>query len=261
MRWLKEKTVLITGGGAGIGKAIVDRFVAEGANLLVFDISKERLVEIDHEFEGKVATYQGDVRSYSDNEQAVACTIERFGKLDCLVANAGLFDGFVKLLDYQPEVLEQTYQQLFDINVKGAFHAARAALPELMKTKGNMIFSVSGSSFYPDGGGTIYTATKHAVLGLIRQLAFEAAPTVRVNGVAPGGTITDLKVVPSLEGLAKQVSKEEKKASIQSRNPLRMYMVPEDHVASYVLLASDQARAITGEVINSNGGLTVRGLS
>lgn len=261
MGWLKGKSVYLTGGGSGIGRAILDRFIEEGANVAVLDRDQERLASIREQYPDQVVTYHGDVRHYHDHERAIAQTIEAFGKCDVAIANAGLFDGFVKLIDLEPDVLEQSYQELFDVNVKGSFFAARAALPELIKTKGNVIFSLSGASFYPDGGGTIYTATKHAVLGLLRQLAFEVAPTVRVNGVALGGTITQLNVIPSLKDLAPSISVEEKKKSIQNRNPMRMFMEPQDHVATYVLLASDQAPAITGEVIHSDGGLNVRGLS
>lgn len=261
MGWLAGKTVLITGGGTGVGRALVDRFINEGANLVVLDISQKNLDQIKEQYQDDVITYCGDVRCFDDHEQTVKLAIEKFGRLDSLIANAGVFDGFVKLAELPPDILEKTYEQVFEINVKGAFLSARAALPALIESKGNIIFSLSGASFYPDGGGTVYTATKHAVLGLLRQLAFETAPTVRVNGVALGGTITNLSVVSSLDGLTKQVGVEDKKKSIQSRNPLQMYMVPEDHVATYVLLASDQAPAITGEVIHSDGGLTVRGLS
>lgn len=261
MGWLEKKVALLTGGGSGIGRAILDRFLVEGAQVAVLDRSAEALKTIDDQYGERVVTIQGDVRYYADHEQAVAQAVERFGRLDCLIANAGLFDGFVRLADLEPERLEQTYEQLFSVNVKGYFYAARAALPALQESEGNIIFSLSGASFYPDGGGTVYTASKHAALGLLRQLAFEVAPKVRVNGVALGGTITSLRVVPSLDGVAREVSPEEKKKSISGRNPMRMYMKPEDHTACYVLLASDQAPAITGEVIHSDGGLTVRGLS
>lgn len=260
MGWLEGKIVYITGGGSGIGKAIVDRLIAEGAKLSVLDISPDHLERLNNQYPSNVVTYCGDVRNYEDHQEAIQLAVKRWGKLDCLIANAGIFDGFVSMKDLTPEILNQSYQHVFDVNVKGYFFAAKAALSELMKSKGNMIFSLSGASFYPDGGGTIYTATKHAALGLLRQLAFELAPTVRVNGVALGGTITELSVTPSLRRFTQPVNVEEKKRSIQSRNPMQMFMTPEDHVATYVLLASDQSPAITGEVIHSDGGLTVRGL-
>ncbi|WP_257350519.1 3-(cis-5,6-dihydroxycyclohexa-1,3-dien-1-yl)propanoate dehydrogenase [Pseudalkalibacillus decolorationis] len=258
---LEGKVALITGGGAGIGSSIVERFLNEQAKVCVFDLSEKRLALLKEKFGERIHTVCGDVKNYQDNERAVSSTVNCFGKLDSFVANAGVFDGFNKLLDLKPDVLNEAYEELFSINVKGYLFGARAALPELMKTKGNMIFTISGASFYPDGGGVLYTASKHAGLGLIRQLAFESAPNVRVNGVAPGGTITDLTITPSLRPYSISKTSGEREASIKNRNPLRMAMQPEDHVSSYVLLASDQSRAITGEVISSDGGLGVRGLS
>lgn len=88
----------------------------------------------------------------------------------------------------------------------------------------------------------------------MRQLAFELAPHIRVNAVAPGGTLTALSVIPPLLPFVKVVDNETKASSIKKRNPLQIAQMPEDHVAAYVLLASDESRAITGEVISSDGG-------
>lgn len=261
MKWLKGKVVLITGGGAGIGYSIVERFVQENAKVCILDYSEDKINMLQREFGNSIVTFHGDVRNYIDNEQAVALAVRTFGKLDTFIGNAGVFDGFKKLIDLSPDVLEKAYEELFDINVKGYLLGARAALPELMKTRGNMIFTISGAAFYPDGGGPLYTASKHAALGLIRQLAFESAPLVRINGVAPGGTITDLAVTPSLKPYCIPKTSQDREESIKHRNPLRISMEPDDHVASYMLLASDQSRAITGEIISSDGGLAVRGLS
>ncbi|WP_221563072.1 3-(cis-5,6-dihydroxycyclohexa-1,3-dien-1-yl)propanoate dehydrogenase [Alkalihalobacillus sp. TS-13] len=260
MGCLEGKVALITGGGAGIGGSIVERFLNENAKVCVFDLSEERLALLEQKYGDRITTYCGDVRNYQDNEQAVTSAVNAFGKLDIFVANAGVFDGFTKLIDLKPDVLSEAYEELFSINVKGYLFGARASLPELVKTNGNMIFTISGASFYPDGGGALYTASKHAGLGLIRQLAFEAAPNVRVNGVAPGGTITELTVTPTLKPYYIPKTSDDRKESIKNRNPLKIAMQPEDHVASYILLASDQSRAITGEVISSDGGLGVRGL-
>ncbi|HEU4344565.1 MAG TPA: SDR family oxidoreductase, partial [Candidatus Binatia bacterium] len=99
------------------------------------------------------------------------------------------------------------------------------------------------------------------VVGLIQELAYELAPRVRVNGVAPGGTVTNLRVVASLKSLAPApLETQAREARSRSRNPLRLAMRAEDHVAAYLLLASDQTRAMTGEIIHSDGGLGVRGL-
>lgn len=257
---LKDKVVLITGGASGIGEAVTRRFIQEGAKVGIIGRSKEKLVKMKEEFGENIVTCQGDVSKYEDNEQAVQATVEKFGKLDVFIGNAGVFDGFAKFADVTPEALSEAYDFLLNINLKGSFFGVKAALEELQKSNGNIIFSVSGASFYPDGGGVWYTASKHAQVGLMRQLAFELAPNIRVNAVAPGGTLTELTVIPPLHSFVKIVDNETKAKSIKKRNPLQLAQMPEDHVGAYVLLASDQAKAITGEVISSDGGLSVRGL-
>lgn len=257
---LKDKVVLITGGASGIGEAVTRRFIQEGAKVSIIGRSIDKLAKMKEEFGENILTYQGDVSKYEDNEQAVQATVEQFGKLDVFVANAGVFDGFAKFADVTPEALSEAYDFLLNINVKGSFFGAKAALEELKKTNGNIIFTVSGASFYPDGGGVWYTASKHAQIGLMRQLAFELSPSIRVNAVAPGGTLTALTVIPPLRPFVKIVDNDTKASSIKKRNILQLAQMPEDHVAAYVLLASDESRAITGEIISSDGGLSVRGL-
>ncbi|WP_129690734.1 SDR family NAD(P)-dependent oxidoreductase [Gottfriedia acidiceleris] len=257
---LKDKVVLITGGASGIGAAVTRRFIQEGAKVSIIGRSLETLEQMKEEFNDNLLIIQGDVSKYEDNERAVKATVEQFGKLDVFIANAGVFDGFAKFADVTPDALSDAYDYLLNINVKGSFFGAKAALEELQKTNGNIIFTVSGASFYPDGGGVWYTASKHAQIGLMRQLAFELAPNIRVNAVAPGGTLTALTVIPPLRTFTKSVDNDTKASNIKRRNLLQLAQMPEDHVAAYVLLASDQSRAITGEVISSDGGLSVRGL-
>ncbi|MEW9671249.1 SDR family NAD(P)-dependent oxidoreductase [Ammoniphilus sp. 3BR4] len=260
MAQLTGKSVYMTGGASGIGRAVTEAFIAEGAAVTILDRSEQGLEELKQQFGDSVQCIVGDVTEYGDHVRAVLTATETFGKLDVLVANAGVFDGFAKFLHVTPEAVSEAYDMLFNINVKGYFYAAKAAVDELKKTNGNMIFTVSGAGFYPDGGGVWYTASKHAQIGLLRQLAFELAPDIRVNAVAPGGTLTALHVIPPLQPFVKAVDNETKAKSIQKRNPLQIAMSSEDHVGAYVLLASDQARAITGEIISSDGGLSVRGL-
>jgi NAD(P)-dependent dehydrogenase (short-subunit alcohol dehydrogenase family) len=260
MAQLSGKSVYLTGGASGIGKAVTEAFVKEGAVLTILDKSLAGLNQLKQQFGDSVQCIEGDVTNYQAHTDAVRMAVEAFGKLDVFVANAGVFDGFAKFQTVTPEAMSNAYDVLFDINVKGYFNGAKASVEELKKTGGNMIFTVSGAGFYPDGGGVWYTASKHAQIGLMRQLAFELAPDIRVNAVAPGGTLTALNVISPLQPFVKTVDKETKEKSIKSRNPLRIAMSSEDHVGAYLLLASDNARAITGEVISSDGGLSVRGL-
>lgn len=260
MAQLNGKSIYLTGGASGIGRAVTEAFIKEGAAVTILDKSAKGLHELKQQFGEKVQCIEGDVTVYEDHVRAVETAVESFGKLDVFVANAGVFDGFAKFEHVTPEAMSAAYDLLMDINVKGYFNGAKASVAELKETSGNMIFTVSGAGFYPDGGGVWYTASKHAQIGLMRQLAFELAPEVRVNAVAPGGTLTALHVIPPLEPFVKIVDNETKEKSIKKRNPLQIAMKSEDHVGAYILLASDQARAITGEVISSDGGLAVRGL-
>ena len=119
-----------------------------------------------------------------------------------------------------------------------------------------------GTRGYPSGGGPVYTATKHAVVGLVRQLAYELAPHVRVNAVAPGGTLTDLRGATSLGHHNTSVRDgPDVERLFGASNPLGIAQNPADHAGAYLLLATaSQSRAITGVVLNSDGGLGVRGL-
>ncbi len=258
--WLTGKVALVTGGASGIGEAVVGRFVAEDAQVCVLDLNREALRRAGDQWGGRVVTVEGDVRSWSDNERAVNRAIETFGRLDVFVGNAGVFDGFVRLVDLPGDAVGQAFVDVFDVNVKGYLLGARACVHELAKSRGSMIFTVSSAGTYAGGGGPIYTASKHAVIGIIRQLAYELSPKVRVNGVAPGGTLTNMQVAAGLRKFASLAAPDAREERIQNANPLRIVMRPEDHAAAYVLLASDQARSMTGTVIESDGGLGVRGL-
>ncbi|HQN69755.1 MAG TPA: SDR family NAD(P)-dependent oxidoreductase, partial [Anaerolineaceae bacterium] len=153
------------------------------------------------------------------------------------------------------------FDELMAVNVKGGILGVKAALPELLKTRGNVIFTISSAGFYPDGGGVIYTASKHALVGVVKQLAYELAPKVRVNGVAPGGMKTELgglkatgsdgaklNQLDNLEDLVKHIT------------PLHMMPLPSDYCGPYVLLASRaNSSATTGAFINTDGGIGMRG--
>src|SRR5712691_13330489 len=193
MGWLDGQVALVTGGGSGIGRAVVARFVEEGARVGVMDRDAARAEQLRTDFGDRVIAIAGDVAQLVDNKQAVAATVAAFGQLDIFVGNAGVFDVYAPLAEFPEETLSAAFDELFGVNVKGCFFGAKAALPELLKTEGPMVFTASVAGANSGGGGTLYTASKHAVVGLIRQLAVELGPRVRVNGVAPGGTMTDLR--------------------------------------------------------------------
>jgi|TARA_B100000809_G_C15084116_1_gene510763 NAD(P)-dependent dehydrogenase (short-subunit alcohol dehydrogenase family) len=257
---LEYQVALVTGGGSGIGLGIVKRFVAEGARVMVLERVPERVTELESEFGGSVKAIQGDVTRLADNQRAVSEAVSAFGKLDIFIANAGVFDRFRRLDEIDDEILESAFDELFAVNVKGCFLGAKAALPELIKTQGSMTFTASGAGLNSLGGGTIYTASKHAVVGLVRQLAVESAPQVRVNAVAPGGVMTDLRGLESMDQAGEsQFSQPGFDQRLSNNNPMEMAMQPEDLAGAYVYLSSrTDARAITGTILQVDAGSNLR---
>jgi NAD(P)-dependent dehydrogenase (short-subunit alcohol dehydrogenase family) len=260
MGWLDGQVALVTGGGSGIGRAVVERYIEEGARVAVMDRVAGRSEELRARFGDKVTAVSGDVSRLDDNQRAVAQTVAAFGRLDIFVGNAGVLDGFIPLVDIPEDKLAATCDELFAINVKGCILGAKAALDDLNKSAGCMIFTASGAGFTSAGGGVIYTASKHAVVGMVRQLAVELGPRIRVNGVAPGGTITDLRSVEalSLEGRS-QFAIPGTRERIAAGNPLQMALEPSDLAGAYVFLSSrDNARGITGSIVSVDAGSTLR---
>ena len=135
---------------------------------------------------------------------------------------------------------------------------AKAALPELEKTGGNMIFTASNAGFWPAGGGPIYTASKHAVVGLVHQLAFELMP-IRVNGVAPGGTLTDLRGLDALGQSETSLGARFAERAGQDSGPRPGIAQPESHAGAYVFLASNEnSPNSTGMMLDSTSGMLPR---
>ncbi|MCA1029194.1 3-(cis-5,6-dihydroxycyclohexa-1,3-dien-1-yl)propanoate dehydrogenase [Cytobacillus kochii] len=272
MMKLTNEVAFITGGASGVGRAIVERFVSEGAKVAIFDKSVDRLKELEQTFGDDVMGIVGDVRQLSDLKSAVNQCSEHFGKIDTLIANVGIWDYNMALVDLPEDKLDQAFDELFHVNVKGYLLAAKACLPQLAETRGNMIFTVSNAGFYTNGGGPLYTSTKHAVVGLVRQLAFELAPYVRVNGIAIGGAMTDLRGPASLEMDSRSVTSmykewyedddlEAGKENIAAASPVGRILQGEDYAGSYVFFASrDDNIPATGTVLNFDGGWGIRGI-
>ena len=260
MGWLDGQVALVTGGGSGIGRAVVARYVAEGARVAVMERVATRAAELQSEFGDKVVGIAGDAASFGDNQRAVAETVRAFGRLDIFVGNAGIFDVYASFAELDPEKLAQAYDELFAVNVKGCLYGAKAALPELKKAQGCMVFTASVAGLNSGGGGVIYTASKHAVVGMIRELAVELAPDVRVNGVAPGGTITDLRGLTSLGNDDRsQFQNPGIEERLRGGNPLRLALMPDDLAGAYVFLASrNNARGITGSIVTVDAGAMLR---
>jgi NAD(P)-dependent dehydrogenase (short-subunit alcohol dehydrogenase family) len=261
MGWLDGETALITGGASGLGLALAHRFLEEGARVAIMDRSPERLAAAHAQLGAEVVAIAGDVTRIADNRRAVAAAEERFGKLDCFVGNAGMWDFMTKLEDLpDDESLESAIDELLGTNVKGYILGAKAALPSLARSGGSIIFTLSNAAFAVAGGGPLYTASKHAGVGLVRQLAHELAPRVRVNAVAPGAISTDLRGPESLGLASTSIAGVPLADFVPEVVPMGFLPAPEEYAGPYVLLASRRnSSSATASIINIDGGMAVRG--
>jgi NAD(P)-dependent dehydrogenase (short-subunit alcohol dehydrogenase family) len=261
MARLANQVVLVTGGASGLGLAIVERSIAEGANVGVLDRSEAGCAALQARFGDRITCVAGDVRDYQDNERAVGACVERFGRLDAAIGNAGIWDYSVPLTDIAADQLADAFDEVFRVNVLGYLLLAKAALRPLAATRGALVYTVSNAGFWPSGGGALYTATKHAVVGLVRQLAFEFAPYVRVNGVAPGAIATQLKGPASLGMEAREFPGDAMSQRAPGFVPIGRMPTPAEYAGAYVFFASREDNVpATGAVLNHDGGFGIRGL-
>jgi NAD(P)-dependent dehydrogenase (short-subunit alcohol dehydrogenase family) len=259
MTLLKDDVVLVTGGGSGLGAGVARHFLTQGAQLAIMDISGEKLDALRSELGDRVLLVQGDVTKLADLQGCRAAVEKRFGRLNSLVGAQGIWDGNVPLRDIPLEKLDAAFDELFHINVKGYILTARVMLDLLEASQGSIVLTgSSGASYCADGGGVLYTATKHAVLGVVRQLSFEFAPKVRVNGVAPAGIGGSHLRGPRALGLERQsqadVPKDLFMNMVNILSPLKWLPDAEDYGPLYALLASRHSRVMTGEIVAADQG-------
>jgi NAD(P)-dependent dehydrogenase (short-subunit alcohol dehydrogenase family) len=254
MAALAGQRTIVTGAGSGIGRAIVHRYLEEGAQVVAVIRDPAQKANLDASGAEVVI---GDVSAYATAEAAVQRAQERFGGLDAYVANAGLWDFHKRLEKQSPEELAAAATEIFGVNVMGAVYGARAALASLRESRGAYIVTGSNACFRGGGGGALYTASKFALRGLVLQLALEFAPEVRVNGVAPGATDTGLSGPEALGQSARELNSDRDRVEIMASHiPLAVVSRPADHAGLYVLLASRRDSAyVTGALLVSDGGL------
>ena len=259
MAWLDGKRALVVGAGSGIGRAVAGAFGAEGARVAALELDVVKAARLQAELPAAVVS-RGDATVPGDCRAAVRAAADAFGGLDVLVNCVGIFDFYRGLADLDDEQLDAAFGEIFTVNVKSQLVSVRAALSELRRSAGSVVLTVSTSGFYPGRGGVLYVASKFAVRGCVIALAHELAPDVRVNGVAPGGTQGTALTGPRSLGLAGRVLGDTpgREEDLRSRTPLRVALTGEDHAGSYVFLASDRARGITGTVVHSDGGIGIR---
>ena len=258
-RWLDGKRALVVGGGSGIGRAVVDVFRAEGAKVAVLERDPDKCDALRHKLK-KVPVVEGDAITRAANDLAVAAAVDAFGGLDTLVNCVGIFDFYKGICDIDADDLPSAFDEIFRTNVLSHLQSVKAAVPALQaQTGSSIVLAESASSFYPGRGGALYVSSKFAVRGLVAALAYELAPGIRVNGVAPGGTLnTDLRGPASLGLATVRLDDVPNRArDLAARTPLNVALNAEDQAWSFVFFASDRSRGITAASAHPDGGFAL----
>ncbi len=252
---LKGKVAIITGGAGGIGRAAGSLFAAEGANVLLVDLTEQALKEAVGGIGSDAVSYcVGDVTRPEDNDRFVEVARARYGGVDAFLANAGT-EGIVKpITDYDIEV----FDKVLAVNVRGVWLGLKSNIPALKERGGGSIIITSSTAGVTGAPGvSAYIASKHAVIGMMRSAALEcAAFNIRVNTVNPSPVET--RMMRSLEEGMAPGGAELAKEMIRSQIPLQRYGTPDEIARLMLFLASDESAFLTGSVYMADGGSTAR---
>ena len=246
---LEGKTAIVTGGGTGIGAATARRFAAEGARVVVTGRRAEPIEAVASETGGLAIA--GDAADPAHVAEVVAATLDRFGALDIVVANAGLGFG-----GRAGEVTDERWERTIAVNLTGEFLVVRAALPSLVERRGNIVLVSSLSAFVSSPASAAYVASKAALIGLARSLAVDyGASGVRANAICPGWVRTPIgdRAVGEL-AQTKGIALDDAYDLATAHVPLRRPAEPEEIAACCLFLASDEASYVTGTALVADGG-------
>lgn len=250
---LAGRVALVTGAGSGIGQAVAERFAAEGANVVVTDISEERGQATVKRIGGAAAFIRCDHTVSDDDIRAVKFALDTFGQLDIVHNNAGgPFTGAFE------SVTDETLERVLRVNLFGVMQMTRAALPALRESaKRNpggavLLFTSSLQGLKAKPNFSLYTVAKHGIVGLVRSLALELAPqNIRANAICP--TVIDTPMLQAfLPGMAD--NRDEAMTRFRSTIPLARMPEPSDAANAALFLASNEARMITGVALPVDGG-------
>ena len=255
-------SAFVTGGGSGIGRAIAQALAVQGAAVGVFDLlpegGKETVAAIATKG-GRATFVQGDVSRWDDVDRGIAASVRELGPLGIMVNAAGVLDGYASAEEIAPAL----WERVISINLTGTFFGSKRALAEMLpRARGRIINIASVAGLVGSGGGAVYTASKHGVVGLTRQLAITcAARGVTVNAICPGAIQTGLRVnstrilgadAPVMGGVGGD------EAAVRAITPAGRRGTLEEVAAAACYLASAEADYVTGHTLVIDGGWTAR---
>ena len=247
---LDSKTALVTGGGSGIGRAASLAYAKDGARVVVADVNVEggeETVQMIKEAGGEAILVHADVSNPEDTQAMVDQAVGAFGSLDCAFNNAGIGGGRDRLLT--ADYLEEDWDRVISINLKGVWLCMKAEIPQMLKQGGGAIVNTASIAGLVGLSGTVaYVAAKHGVTGLTKAAAMEYAKSgIRVNAVCPGYIET-----PMVQGIFDRV--EGYKERVAARHPMDRLGEPEEIAQAVVWLSSDAASFVTGHNMPVDGG-------
>jgi meso-butanediol dehydrogenase / (S,S)-butanediol dehydrogenase / diacetyl reductase len=246
--------VLVTGGAAGMGRAIAEAFLGEGAKIVIADINEERVGTTAEELGsgGEVTSFGVDVTDEAQVDEMIRRGDEALGGIDILVNNAGVIT-----MDKITDVSEKDWDFVMDVNAKGVFLSVKAVIPGMLERGGGKIVNIASQA--GKRGYKLfahYCASKAAVIVFTKGVALEIAPDVRINCVCPGIVNTDMMEREyEWEQAMTGEAKESIKARWMSGIPMGRFQEPEDVAKVALFLASDDASEMTGQAINITGGM------
>jgi NAD(P)-dependent dehydrogenase (short-subunit alcohol dehydrogenase family) len=251
MARLQDKVALITGGESGIGLATAELFVFEGARVHLVGIDDTKLsAAVDRLGRDKAVSSVADVTDEDAVRRAAATGVERYGRFDVVVSNAGISGAVAGIVDYPSEEFSRTLA----VHVLGAFHVLKHAVPHI-PDGGSVIITSSVVGLVGPPGVSAYVAAKHAQVGLMRTAAKELAPRrIRVNTIHPGPTSTEFQ--DDIEMRSTHLPRDEAAKAFDAMIPLGRHATTEEIARAMLYLASDESAMVTSHRLSIDGGMS-----
>ncbi|HEV7863672.1 MAG TPA: 3-oxoacyl-ACP reductase family protein [Acidimicrobiia bacterium] len=247
MRGLRDKVVVVTGAGRGMGQAIAERLAAEGARVAVTDVDRESALAAAGKLDG-AAGFRLDITDATEVSAGIDEIVAALGPIDALVNNAG-WDRLAPFL----ETDEDLWDRIIDINLRGPIRMTKAVLPQMVERQGGRIVNISSDAGRVGSTGeAVYSACKAGIIGFGKTVAREMARHgITVNAICPGPTATPLLESMVGEGNDKLID------SLKRGIPMRRLGLPEDIAGAVAFVVSEDAGFITGQTLSVSGGLTM----